>query len=68
VTVGKRITDKIRASVTTDASEDREVRADIEWKLPKNRSVQGSYDNLNGASSSPLGNVGADLRWRMELQ
>jgi translocation and assembly module TamB len=68
VTVGKRITDKVRASVTTGVSEDREVRANIEWRLPKNLSVQGSYDNLNDVSSSPVGNVGVDLRWRIEFQ
>ena len=31
-------------------------------------SVQGSYDNLNDVSSSPVGNVGVDLRWRLEFE
>jgi translocation and assembly module TamB len=31
-------------------------------------SLQGSYDNSSDASSSPLGNVGADLRWRLEFE
>ena len=68
VTVGKRITDSVRASVTTGVSEDREVRSILEWKLNRNISIQGVYDNLNDVSSSPLGNIGADLRFRLEFE
>jgi translocation and assembly module TamB len=68
VTVGKRITDRVRANVTTGLTEDREVRSSIEWKLGGRVSVQGSYDNVNDVSSSVLGNVGADLRWRLEFE
>ncbi len=68
VTVGKRITDSVRASVTTGVSENREVRSNIEWRLNRQLSVQGSYDNLNDVSSSPVGNVGVDLRWRLEFE
>jgi translocation and assembly module TamB len=68
VTVGKRVTDSVRASVTTGVSEDREVRANLEWRLNRHISVQGSYDNLNDVSSSPLGNVGVDFRWRLEFE
>ncbi|RLB47020.1 MAG: hypothetical protein DRI90_26775 [Deltaproteobacteria bacterium] len=68
VSVGKRISDKVRAGVTTGLSETREVRANLEWKLSRSVSVQGSYDNVNDVSSSILGNVGADLRWRLEFE
>lgn len=68
VTVGKRITDDVRATVTTGLSETREVRSNIEWKLSRGVSVTGSYDNVNDVSSSALGNVGADLRWRLEFE
>jgi translocation and assembly module TamB len=68
VTVGKRIADRLHASVTTGVSENREVRSNIEWRLNRNVSVQGSYDNLNDVSSSPVGNVGVDLRWRLEFE
>ena len=30
--------------------------------------VQGSYDNANDTGSSTLGNIGADLRWRLEFE
>ena len=68
VTVGKRITDSVRASVTTGVSENREVRSNVEWRFNRQVSVQGSYDNLNDVSSSPLGNLGVDLRWRLEFE
>lgn len=68
VTVGKRITDGVRASVTTGLTENREVRSSIEWRLGRRMSVQGSYDNANDASSSLLGNIGVDLRWRLEFE
>jgi translocation and assembly module TamB len=68
VTVGKRITESVRASVTTGLSEDREVRSNVEWRLNRHVSVQGSYDNLNDVSSSPVGNLGVDLRWRLEFE
>jgi translocation and assembly module TamB len=68
VTVGKRVTDSVRTSVTTGVSEDREVRSNIEWRLNRQMSVQGSYDNLNDISSSPVGNIGIDFRWRLEFE
>jgi translocation and assembly module TamB len=68
VTLGKRLTDRLRASVTTGLSEAREVRSSIEWKLNPRMSVQGSYDNANDVSSSSVGNIGADLRWRLEFE
>jgi translocation and assembly module TamB len=68
VTVGKRITDNVRATVTTGVSEDRQVRSNVEWRLNRQVSVQGSYDNLNDVSGSPIGNIGVDLRWRLEFE
>jgi translocation and assembly module TamB len=68
VTLGKRLTDRLRASVTTGLSEAREVRSSIEWKVGPRVSVQGSYDNANDASSSSVGNIGTDLRFRLEFE
>lgn len=68
VTIGKRITDAVRANVTTGLSQGSQVRAGVEVKLSDRMSLQGSYDNSSDASSSPLGNVGADLRWRLEFE
>ncbi|MFO0552015.1 MAG: translocation/assembly module TamB domain-containing protein [Polyangiaceae bacterium] len=66
VTVGKRLTDDIRASVTTTLTQ-RDVAATIEWRLKKGVSLQASYDNTNDAGTI-IGNLGADLRWRLEFE
>jgi translocation and assembly module TamB len=68
ITVGKRVTDKLRANVTSGLSENREIRSNLEWRLTPRVSVQGSYDNVNDVSSSSLGNLGADVRWRLEFE
>ncbi|WP_394846561.1 translocation/assembly module TamB [Pendulispora brunnea] len=68
VTIGKRITDDVRATVTTGLSEDRELRSNIEWRLSQRTSVLGSYDNVNDVSSPDIGNLGLDFRWRLEFQ
>jgi len=68
LTVGKRLTNDLRASVTAGLSEDRELRSNIEWRLNNRLSVQGSYDNINDVSSSAVGNLGVDLRWRLEFR
>ena len=68
VTIGKRLTKRIRAYVTSGISESREVRSNLEWRLNPRMSVEGSYDNVNAISSSSLGNLGADVRWRLEFE
>ncbi len=66
VTVGKRLSEDVRASVTTTLTE-RDVTTTLEWRLSKIMSVLGSYDNSTTEASS-LGNIGADLRWRLEFE
>jgi translocation and assembly module TamB len=68
VTVGKRITDSVRATVTTGVTENRDVKSTIEWRLNRGVSVQGSYDNSSDTFGLPIGNLGADLRWRLEFE
>jgi translocation and assembly module TamB len=68
VIVGKRLTDNLRANVATTLAEDREIRSNIEWRLSQQMSVQGTYDNINDVSSSSVGNVGIDFRWRIEFK
>jgi len=68
ITIGKRLSDRIRANVTSGVAESREIRSNVEWQLSPRVSVEGSYDNVNDISSSSLGNLGADVRWRMEFE
>jgi translocation and assembly module TamB len=64
----KRLAERIRANVTSGVAEWREIRSNVEWQLSPRVSVEGSYDNVNDISSSSLGNLGADVRWRMEFE
>ncbi len=68
VTFGKRLTDALRASLTSGFGERREINAIIEWRLSRQFSLQGSYDNVNDVSSRSVGNVGVDLRYRLEFE
>lgn len=68
VTIGKRLTDRVRANVTSGLSETREIRSNLEWRLSPRVSIEGSYDNVNDIGSSSLGNLGADIRWRLEFE
>ena len=68
VTIGKRLARRIRANVTSGLADSREIRSNIEWRLSPRVSVEGSYDNVNDISSSSLGNLGADIRWRLEFE
>ncbi len=68
VTIGKRLTDSVRATVTTGVTENRDVKATIEWRLDRGVSIQGSYDNSSDTFGLPIGNLGADLRWRIDFE
>lgn len=68
VTFGKRLADALRASVTSGFSEQRTIQANIEWQISRQFSLQGSYDNVNDVSSTSIGNVGVDLRYRIEFE
>ncbi len=68
VTIGRRVTENVRATVSTGLSEDRQLRSNVEWRLSRPLSVQGSYDNISTVSSGSIGNFGVGLRWRLEFE
>jgi translocation and assembly module TamB len=68
VTIGKRLSQRIRAYVTSGLSESREVRSNLQWRLSPRVSVEGSYDNVTDISSNALGNLGTDVRFRLEFE
>jgi translocation and assembly module TamB len=69
ITIGKRLTKDVTANVSTGFSESRELRANILWRLSQKVSVQGSYDNINNnVTSFGVGNLGLDLRFRLEFE
>jgi translocation and assembly module TamB len=68
LTIGKRLSRRIRASVTTSLGDSSEVRSHIEYRATDNLSVEGSYDNAGDVASATGGNLGGDVRWRLEFQ
>lgn len=68
VTVGKRISDRVRLSASTGLTgEQRTIDANLEFQVSDQTSVQLSYDNINRETSSSFGNVGVDFHWRLEF-
>lgn len=68
VTLGKRLTDSVRATLTTGLSENREVRSNIEWQHRSGITLHGSYDNVNEVSTNSIGNIGGGIRYRFEFE
>lgn len=68
LTIGKRLSRRIRASVTTSLGDSSEVRSHIEYRATDSLSVEGSYDNAGDVASATGGNLGGDVRWRLEFQ
>jgi translocation and assembly module TamB len=67
ITFGKQLAERIRAQVTTGISDSSEVNGRLRVQINPQVSVEGSYDNVNDMSNSAVGNVGADIRWRLEF-
>lgn len=72
ITVGKRISDRVRISaatgLTANADQTRTIMAGLEWQVGDQTSVQVSYDSVNRESASSFGNIGVDLHWRLEFE
>ncbi len=69
ITIGKQLSKRIRAFVTTSVAESRDVRSNVQVKINRKVSIEGSYDNVNNLSTaSSLGNLGADVRWRLDFE
>jgi translocation and assembly module TamB len=67
VVVGKRLTDKIRATATTGLTADSNFKTGVEWRFDNQTSIEAGYDNVQTTTASQFGNVGVDLRWRLEF-
>jgi translocation and assembly module TamB len=67
VVVGKRLSDRVRATATTGLTADSNFKTGVQWRLNNQTSVEAGYDNIQTTTSSQFGNVGLDLRWRLEF-
>lgn len=67
VVVGKRLSERVRATARTGLTTDSNFKTGVEWRLDDQTSVEAGYDNVQTTTSSQFGNVGVDLRWRLEF-
>jgi translocation and assembly module TamB len=67
VVIGKRIAQNVRLSAATGIAEARDFRTGVELELNDETSVQAVYNNQNTTTASQLGDVGVDLKWRLEF-
>jgi translocation and assembly module TamB len=73
VSIGNRIADRVRISATTSlgatpADGARDFQATIDMQLTDESGVQCSYDTYGMSTTSSFGNVGCDLRWRLDFE
>lgn len=65
--VGKRIADRVRLDASTGLSETRDFSTGLEYQISDKTSVGAAYNNQQTYTNSQLGNVGVDLKWRLEF-
>ena len=65
--IGKRIANNVRLRATTGIAESRDFSTGVELQLDDKTSVQAVYNNQNASSASQVGDVGVDLKWRLEF-
>ncbi|MEI8255527.1 MAG: translocation/assembly module TamB domain-containing protein, partial [Deltaproteobacteria bacterium] len=68
VAIGRRLNDRVRVVATVNTTETREMRANVDVRVSDHTSMQLGYDNINDQGSSQIGNLGADVRWRLEFE
>jgi translocation and assembly module TamB len=67
VVVGKRLSERVRATATTGLTADSNFKTGVQWRLNDQTAVEAGYDNVQTTTSSQFGNVGLDLRRRLEF-
>ncbi len=64
IAIGKRISDQARIEASSALTDTRDFRAVFSYEVTDQLSLEGVYDNNN---DQQFGNVGADVRWRIEF-
>jgi translocation and assembly module TamB len=52
---------------STGLSEARDFSTGVEYQISDKTSVGAAYNNQTSTSASQLGDVGVDLKWRLEF-
>lgn len=65
--VGKRIARNLRLNASTGIAESRDFSTGVQLQLTDQTAVEAVYNNQNATSASQIGDVGVDLKWRLEF-
>ncbi|MEY4583490.1 MAG: hypothetical protein RL701_8193 [Pseudomonadota bacterium] len=65
--LGKRIADRVRLNASTALSQSRDFSTGVEYQINDKTSVGAIYNSKTKTSASQLGDVGVDLKWRLEF-
>ena len=65
--VGKRIAENLRLNASTGIAESRDFSTGVQLQLNDQTAVEAVYNNQNATSASQIGDVGVDLKWRLEF-
>ena len=65
--LGKRIADRVRLDAATGLSETRDFSTSLEYQISDETSVGAAYNNQTISKESPVGDIGVDLKWRLEF-
>ncbi|HZU81772.1 MAG TPA: hypothetical protein VE987_02595, partial [Polyangiaceae bacterium] len=68
VMVRKRIGDRLAATVTTDLTDERNVRGSVLWQLGRSVWVEALWENVAPVPVSAVGDFGVGLRYRVEFR
>ncbi len=67
VTLGKRIGERMAATVTSSLAYQRIVGGTVSWGLGSNLWFEGLWENVAPVPVYPVGDFGVAVRWRLEL-
>ncbi len=65
--LGKRLADRVRLDAATGLAQSRDFSTGVEYQISDKTSVGAVYNNQTSTSASQLGDVGVDLKWRLEF-
>jgi translocation and assembly module TamB len=57
----------VRLQASTALSQSRDFSTGVEYQISDKTSVGALYNNRTKLSASQLGDVGVDLKWRLEF-
>ena len=64
VSLGRWVTEDVWIAISSSIGQERDIKANLDYKISDKWSLSADYENDN---ESQVGNVGLDLKWRLEF-